>query len=211
MPRFRRRPLAVLAAACLAAVPLVSAAAAEDTQDAAERRIAGVVFTAYNKMLESKFAVDIASKDDQGNQAKALAEYESLSRFHVKTDRLEIVTMSEGTWVKAEEGGWTRSPAEMAAMVKQFVPKSAAELQMSSSNLKDEGPTTWQGKPAHAYSYDTRLQVMGADVKAHNKVVIDASGRIVRSESEGESLGHTSHSTQDIRYDDAIRIAPPKG
>ena len=194
----------VFAAACLMLLPLSSIA-----QDAAERQAAAAVFGAYNKMLEAKFAVDIQSTDDKGNQAKALAEYESLSRFHVKTDRLEIVSLPEGSWVKADQAGWTRSPAEMAAMVKQFVPKSAAELQASSSNLKDEGATTWNGQPAHAYSYDTRMQVMGADVKAHNKVVIDQAGRLVRSESDGESMGIKSHSVQQIRYDDAIKVAPP--
>lgn len=204
-----RRPSFVLAA-CLALVPLL-ATAADDPQTEAERKVAGAVFTAYNKMLESRFAVDVQSTDDKGNQAKALAEYEGVSRFHVKTDRLEIVATPEGSWVKADEAGWTRSPAEMAGMVKQFVPKSAAELQASSSNLKDEGPTTWNGQPAHAYSYDTRLQVMGADVKAHNKVVINQAGQLVRSESEGESMGIKSHSVQDIRYDDKIRIAPPNG
>lgn len=208
MPFAHRRLPFVLAAACFAAAPLLSAA---DTPEEAERKAAAAVFTAYNKMLESKFAVDIRSDDGQGHEAKALVEYESLTRFHVKTDRLEFVSMPEGTWVKAEESGWTSTPAEMAGMVKQFVPKSAAELQASSSNLRDEGATTWNGQPAHAYSYDTRLQVMGADVKAHNKVVIDQVGRLVRSESEGESMGQKSHSVQDIRYDDAIRVAPPKG
>lgn len=203
-----RRPLPSILAACLALVPLLSAA--EDAQDAAERKVAGIVFTAYNRMLESKFALDIDSTDDQGNQAHASAEYESLARYHVKTDRMEIVTMPEGTWVRAGEAGWSTPPADLAAMVRQFVPKSAGELQASSHNLKDEGPTTWQGKPAHAYSYDTRLTVMGAEVVAHNKVVIDGDGRLVRSESDGESLGRKSHSVQDIRYDDTLRIEPPK-
>lgn len=209
MPLIRMRPLASVLVACLAVAPLLSAA--EDAQDAAERKVAGVVFTAYNKMLESKFALDIVSTDDQGNQAHATAEYETLDRYHVKTDRMEILTMPEGTWIKAEEGGWTSPPSDLAAMVRQFVPKSAGELQASSSNLKDEGETTWQGKPAHAYSYDTRLQVMGAEVLAHNKVVIDPDGRLVRSESEGESMGRKSHSVQDIRYDAALKIEPPKG
>ena len=89
-----RRPSFALAA-CLALVPLF-AVAADDPQTEAERKVAGAVFTAYNKMLESRFAVDVQSTDDKGNQAKALAEYEGVSRFHVKTDRLEIVATPEG-------------------------------------------------------------------------------------------------------------------
>jgi hypothetical protein len=199
---------AILAACFAVAPPLLHA---EDAQDAAERKAAGAVFTAYNKMLESKFAVDVHTTDDKGNKSQALAEYESLSRIHVKTDRMEVVTTPEGTWVKADEAGWQQPPSEMAAMVKQFVPKSAAELQASSKNIKDEGATTWQGKPAHAYSYDTELQVMGADVKSHNKVIINEAGQLVRSESDGEAMGNKSHSVQDIRYDDKIKVAPPQG
>jgi len=96
-------------------------------------------------------------------------------------------------------------------MVKQFVPKSAAELQASSKNIKDEGATTFEGQPAHLYSYDTELQVMGADVKSHNKVIINQAGQLVRSESDGEAMGIKSHSVQDIRYDDKIKVAPPQG
>ena len=69
-PESRPCPASLAVPLLTAAVP-VSAAAAEDTQDVAERRIAGVVFTVTTR-CQPKFAVDIASKDDQGNQAKAL-------------------------------------------------------------------------------------------------------------------------------------------
>lgn len=196
----------LVAAACLASAPLRSTAA-DDAQ--AERKAADAIFAAYAKMLDSRFAIDIRSTDDKGHPTQALAEYETLSRFHVKTDRFELVSTPEGTWVKADQAGWTRSPVEMAAMVKQFVPKSAAELQASSSHMKDEGATTWNGQPAHAYSYDTDLKVAGTEVKAHNKVLINPAGLLVRSESEGEAMGVKSHSVQDVRYDDSIKVMPP--
>lgn len=205
-----RRCSFLLMVACATALPVLSIAA-EDAGAAAERKAAGAVFTAYNKMLESHFAVDVSSTDDQGAQSKATAEYESLSRIHVKTDRVEIIATPEGTWVHADEQGWQQPPSEMAGMVKQFVPKSAAELQASTKNVKDEGPTTWEGKPAHLYSYDVDTMVMGANVKSHNKVTIDGAGRLVRSESDGEALGRKSHSVQLIRYDDTIRVMPPQG
>jgi|GEM_PF-1004361 hypothetical protein len=205
----RRLSLAVLVTLS-AATPLLSGAA-EDAQDAAERKAAGAVFTAYNKMLSSKFAVDVHTTDDKGNKSQALAEYEGLSRIHVKTDQMEVVSTPEGTWVHAGEQGWQQPPADMAAMVKQFVPKSAAELQASSKNVKDEGVTSWNGQPAHAYSYDVDTQVMGADVKSHNKVIINAAGQLVRSESDGEAMGMKSHSVQDIRYDENLKVVPPQG
>lgn len=198
----------VVLACCLAAVPLLSHA--ESAEDAAERKAAGAVFTAYNKMLASKFAVDVNTTDDKGNKSHAFAEYEGLDRIHVKTDAMEIISTPEGTWIRAEQAGWARPPSEMAGMVKQFVPKSAAELQASSHNIKDEGPVTWNGKPAHKYSYDTDIDVMGANVKAHNVVIIDKDGFLVHSVSDGEALGTKSHSVQDVRYGDDIKVGPPQ-
>lgn len=200
---------AATAALLLGTVAASSFAVAEDQAVAAEHKAATAVFNAYNKMLGSHFAVDITSTDDKGVKSKAFAEYEGLSRIHMKTDLMEVITTPEGTWVRAGEEGWTRPPVDMAGMVKQFVPKSAAELQASSSNIKDEGPTTWQGKPAHAYSYDVDLQVMGANVHSHNKVIINAAGQMVRSESDGAALGRTSHTIQDIRYGDDIKVVAP--
>lgn len=208
MNRFHlRAATAVLLLGTLAASSL---AVAVDPADAAEHKAAAAVFTAYNKMLASHFAIDITSTDDKGATSKAFAEYEGLSRIRMKTDQMEVITTPEGTWVRAGEEGWTRPPVDMAGMVKQFVPKSAAELQASSSNVKDEGPTTWQGKPAHAYSYDVDLQVMGANVHSHNKVIINADGQMVRSESDGAALGRRSHTVQDIRYGDDIKVIAPK-
>lgn len=194
-------------AVCFAVAPLVSHAA-ESAEDAAERKAAGAIFTAYNKMLESKFSVDVHTTDDKGNKMQAFAEYDGLTRIHVKTDRMEIVSTPEGTWVKAGGEGWAQPPSDMAAMVRQFVPKSAKELQASSTNVKDEGPTTWNGQPAHAYSYDVDTQVMAVNVKSHNKVII-ADGLLVRSESEGEAQGIKSTSVQDIKYDKNLKVTMP--
>ena len=63
MPCFRRCPSSRLAAACPRLFQFGSAAA-EDTQDAGLSVASRASSTAYNKMLEPKFAVDIASKRD---------------------------------------------------------------------------------------------------------------------------------------------------
>ena len=207
---YRSHLLAATALLLLGTLTASSFAAAADPADEAEHKAASAVFTAYNKMLASHFAIDITSTDDKGVKSKAFAEYEGLSRIRMKTPQMEVITTPEGTWVRAGEEGWSRPPVDMAGMVKQFVPKSAAELQASSSNVKDEGPTTWQGKPAHAYSYDVDLQVMGANVHSHNNVIIDANGLMVRSESDGAALGRKSHTVQEIRYGDDIKVVAPK-
>lgn len=207
-----RRVMAVLLAglaAPAAAAPAQPMTATERQAVEAERKAAEAVFAAYAKMLEAPFAVDIVSTDDQGAQSKALAEYEGLSRIHVKTDRMEIISTPEGTWVHAGTEGWTQPPSEIVGMVRQFVPKSVAELRASTSNVKDDGPTTWDGQAVHAYSYDVDTQVMGATVKAHNKVLINDAGQMVRSESDAEALGRKSHTVQAIRYG-SIKVPAPK-
>lgn len=190
------------------AAPTEDPAAGDRQAVEAERKAADAVFAAYAKMLEAPFAVDIVSTDDQGTQSRAFAEYEGLSRMHVKTDRMEFISTPEGTWVHAGAEGWTQPPSEIAGMVKQFVPKSVAELRASTSHVKDDGPTTWDGQPVHAYSYDVDTQVMGATVKSHNKVLINDAGQMVRSESDAEALGRTSHTVQTIRYG-TIKVAKP--
>jgi hypothetical protein len=51
---------------------------------------------------------------------------------------------------------------------------------------------------------------MGFSVSSHNKVFIDESGRVVRSESDSEAMGNKSHTVQTIHYDDSIRISAPQ-
>ena len=176
---------------------------------AAEANASDVIFAAYDKMLGSHFAVDIDSTDDKGAKSKVYAEYEGLSRIRVKTDDMEVISTPEGTWVRAGDAGWSQPPADMAGLAKQFVPKPAAELKASASHVKDDGPTTWQGQPAHAYSYDIDTDVMGTPVHSHNTVII-AKGLMVHSESDGAAMGRTSHTVQDIRYGDDIKVVAPK-
>jgi hypothetical protein len=51
---------------------------------------------------------------------------------------------------------------------------------------------------------------MGIHVTSSNRIFLDAAGRIVHAESDGQAMGKKSHTTQDIRYDDKIRVNPPK-
>jgi hypothetical protein len=53
--------------------------------------------------------------------------------------------------------------------------------------------------------------MMGIHVTSKNRIFVDAAGRIVHVESNGEAMGRKSHTTQDVKYDDSIRVTAPTG
>jgi hypothetical protein len=70
--------------------------------------------------------------------------------------------------------------------------------------------STWNGQPAHAYTYTIDTTIMGIHVTSTNKIFVNAAGQIVHAESNGEAMGKKSQTTQDIRYDESIRVKAPK-
>jgi hypothetical protein len=104
---------------------------------------------------------------------------------------------------------WMKPPIDMSGMVKQFVPKSIDDMRTATKSASDDGMTTWSGQPVHAYTYSVDTTMMGIHVTSTNRIFVNASGQIVHAESDGEAMGQKSHTTQDIRYDDSIRVAAP--
>lgn len=193
----RRLPMAV----ALAGFALVSVAAhAADARDD--------VFKAYQKLMASRFAVDINTTGESGTM-KSHGEYDTVDRIHFKNDKMEMIVVPEGTWMKTGKD-WMQPPMDMSGMVKQFVPKSIDDLRAMTKNAADQGATTWNGQSVHAYSYDVDTTVMGIHVASTNKIFLNGSGQIVHAESDGQAMGKKSHTTQDVRYDDSIRVNPPK-
>ena len=193
----RRLPMAV----ALAGFALVSVAAhAADARDD--------VFKAYQKLMASRFAVDINTTGESGTM-KSHGEYDTVDRIHFKNDKMEMIVVPEGTWMKTGKD-WMQPPMDMSGMVKQFVPKSIDDLRAMTKNATDQGATTWNVQSVHAYSYDVDTTVMGIHVASTNKIFLNGSGQIVHAESDGQAMGKKSHTTQDVRYDDSIRVNPPK-
>jgi hypothetical protein len=98
----------------------------------------------------------------------------------------------------------------LSGLEKIFIPKSIDDLRAMTNNAADPGATTWNGQSVHAYSYDVDTTVMGIHVTSTNKIFLNSSGQIVHAESDGQAMGKKSHTVQDIRYDDSIRVDPPK-
>ena len=167
------------------------------------------LFSAYEKMTQSRCATDTVATDAKGNETRSTVEFDTISRFRVSTDQASFVVLPEGTWMRSGEGAWTKPPIDMSAMFKRLLPSTLEEARAGTSNIKDEGMQTVGGAKLRAISYDVNTKIMGIAVSSHNLVYIDDAGRIVRSVSDGQAMGHKTHSVQTIRYDDSIRITAP--
>ena len=167
------------------------------------------LFSAYEKMIQSRCVTDTVSTDAKGNETRSKVEFDTINRFRVSTDQASFVVLPEGTWMRSGDGDWTQPPIDMSAMFKRLLPSSLEEARAGTSNVKDEGMQSVGGVSLHAISSDVNMKVMGIAVTSHNMVYLDDSGRIVRSVSDGQAMGQKTHSVQTIRYDDSIRITAP--
>jgi hypothetical protein len=191
-----RSPIAIAVLAAMLGSTAVHAADARDE-----------VFKAYQKMMGSKFAVDITTNSGD-NTMKSHGEYDTVERIHFRNDKMEMIVLPEGTWMKTG-AKWTQPPVDMGGMVKQFIPKSIDDMRASTKSATDDGMTTWNGQPVHGYTYSIDTTMMGIHVTSTNKIFVNAAGQIVHAESEGEAMGHKSHTVQDIHYDESIKVTAP--
>ena len=166
------------------------------------------VLKAYQKLMTSKFTVDITTVSGSGTM-KSHGEYDTVDRIHFKNDKVEMIVLPEGTWMRTGKD-WTQPPVDMGGMVKQFIPRSIEEMRAATKSATDDGMTTWNGQSLHAYSYDIDTTMMGIHVTSTNKIFINASGQIVHVESNGEAVGRKSHTLQDVHYDDSIKVVAPR-
>jgi hypothetical protein len=167
------------------------------------------LFAAYQKMLDSRVATETVSTDESGKQTKAHSEFDTIDRVRVVTDQVSFVILPEGTWMRSGNGAWSQPPFDMSKMFKQLLPRTLEEVRAGTKNIKDEGEKSVNGQNTRALSYDVDTRIMGIAVSSHTTIYIDADGRIVRSESDGVAMGKKTHSVQDIRYDDSIRVKAP--
>jgi hypothetical protein len=194
--RSNRLSFAALLSGLLVATTTAAAADARDE-----------VFKAYQKMMAARFTVDVTTVTGK-DTLKSHGEYDTVDRIHFRNDKMEMIVLPEGTWMRTGKD-WTKPPVDMSGMVKQFVPKSIDEMKAVTKSAADEGMTTWNGQPAHAYSYTVDTTMMGIHVTSTNKIFVNAAGQIVHVESDGEAMGRKSHTTQDVKYDESVKVVAP--
>ncbi len=167
------------------------------------------LFNAYQKMLNSRYVADTVSTDAKGRETTSKVEFDTINRFRATTAATSFIVLPEGTWMRSGKGEWTQPPIDMSAMIKHLVPAALDDVRAGTSNIKDEGTKSINGQDTRVISYDVNTKIMNFSVSSHNTVFIDASGHILRSESDSTAMGHTSHAVQTIRYDDSVRITAP--
>ncbi len=101
-------------------------------------------FKAYQKLMASKFTVDITTVSGSDTM-KSHGEYDTVDRIHFKNDKMEMIVLPEGTWMRTGKD-WTQPPVDMGGMVKQFIPKSIEEMRAATKSATDDGMTTWNGQ-----------------------------------------------------------------
>ena len=190
--------LAAIVLMCLLMNPVLADGSAGDA-----------LFTAYQKMLDSRYVADTVSTDAKGRQTKTRVEFDSMTRFRATTDDSAFVVLPEGVWMRSGNGEWMQPPFDMSGMIKHMLPMAMDEVRAGTSNIKDEGVRTVDGQDLRAISYAVNTRVMGISVSSQNTVFLDGSGRIVRSESDSTAMKQKTHAVQTIRYDDSIRITAP--
>ena len=169
-----------------------------------------VLFSAYAKMLGSRFATVTVTTDDKGRQTRSSAEFETIERIRITTETGGFVILPGATWMRTgSDGEWSKPPFNLGGMLKQLLPQSLDEMRAQARNIRDEGEKSVGGASLHAISYDVDMKVMTIAVSAHTTVYIDKEGRIVRSESDGVAMGKKSHTVQETRYDPSITVTAP--
>jgi len=183
----------------LAAVTFAAPARA-DARDA--------VLAAHRATMDARVRVETVSSTG-GQQARSTVRYDTSQRVHLKTDQMEMIVLPEGTWMRNGDAGWMKPPFDASAIVRQLVPETVEQMQKGLSNVVDEGAAEFGGKPAHAYSFDVAMTMMGISVNSHSRILVGADGRIVQSVTDGQALGKKTHSEQTYHYDDTIRVVAP--
>ncbi len=192
-----------------AAIALALTCCVISTSACADGSVRDTLFNAHQKMLSARYVADTVSTDAKGNETTSKVEFDTINRFRATTPQTSFVVLPEGTWMRSGKGEWMQPPIDMSAMIKRLVPAALDDVRAGTSNIKDEGSQSIGGQETRAISYDVNTRIMNFSVSSHNTVYIDASGHIVRSESDSTAMGRTSHSVQTIRYDDSVRITAP--
>src|SRR5258708_37813012 len=123
------------------------------------------VIAAYHKMDNAHFRSDTTSTDEQGTVTASKVEFETLDRIHLTSPRVEIIMLPGGTWMRTG-GNWNKPPIDMSGMIKNYRPLGEEALR-SAKNVIDNGMTVFQGQPAHSWTYDVDMAVMGIPAEPH--------------------------------------------
>ena len=170
------------------------------------------VSAAMKKMENARYRAETTITDDKGSVIKTTIEHDGPDRTHLKMDSHETIMLPDARWMRAGDGKWMKSPANPnRPNMKGTEATMRDEMLRNAKSVRDEGMTTFNGQPVRAYQADFDMNMGGTHVTSHGKFYLNAAGRLVGSESDGEAMGKKSHTVQKITYDDSIRVQAPEG
>jgi hypothetical protein len=197
MTRVSRRITTLLLLAVCAALP--SWALADSVN---------VLIAASEKMKAARYRMEMTNTNGKTLTSKTVVEFDGPDRYHLWIDKgAEEISVPGASWIRlfGSSGQWTKSkPTGTGEKFRCLMPNLLCDPQIRSSttHLRDEGMTTFNGQKVHAYSaeiFPGMPRIM---------VYLNSAGQPVGSEVKmngGDVL------TTVLTYDNAIRIQPPAG
>jgi hypothetical protein len=178
-----------------------------------------VMTKAMRAQLDAKsYRAHVTSTLDGGTPNKMIIEYVAPDRYRMVNDvqvggrgvSQEFIIVGNGSYLKAPNGQWIKSPVDASEIVKGFRdPKMLDEL-AKTADVKFVGPDTLDGAPMLVYQY-TQVNPMGLKMTSTAKTWLSvADGLPRKTETEGEFSGKKTKTLVTISdYNSDIKIESP--
>lgn len=178
-----------------------------------------VMTRAMRAQLDAKsYRAHVTSTLADGAPNKMIIEYVAPDRYRMVNDmqvggkslNQEFIIVGNGSYIKAPNGQWVKSPVDASEIVKGFRdPKMLDEL-AKTADVKFVGADTLDGAPMLVYQY-TQTNPMGLKMTSTAKTWLSvADGMPRKTESEGEFDGKKTKTLVTISdYNSDIKIESP--
>ena len=131
------------------------------------------------------------------------------SSFHMKSDKMEMVLLANGAWMKIG-GKWMAMPAAMSTQVGASIKSNMDTSKMNLANVQCLGTQQVEGQSYTGYSFDSSAEVMGTKATSHITAYKNSNGLPAIMMIDGEAMGHKSKVVQHITHDPNIKISAPQ-
>jgi hypothetical protein len=169
-----------------------------------------VLRASIEKMKTAHYRSESTTTDNNGKTRILRGEGVGFDRLHTlpsSDNPREMILVPEGGWKRTGNGAWQKMPDREVQVAQKLMGGVESWLPKNITNTSDDGMTTFNGQPAHAYSYD----VVAFGVKSHSKMYLNSAGLLIGSESTaGPFMGHTTHTVQKVAYDNSISVNAPQ-
>lgn len=178
-----------------------------------------VMTRAMRAQLDAKsYRAHVTTSLAGGTPNKMVIEYVAPDRYRMVNDMQvggksvsqEFIIVGNGSYIKAPNGQWMKSPVDASEIVKGFRdPKMLDEL-AKTADVKFVGPDMLDGAPMLVYQY-TQDNPMGMKLKSTSKTWLSvADGMPRKTESDGEFNGQKTKTLVMITdYNSDIKIESP--